>query len=214
MSNTKRATDRINYSNRKKVNSDFNHKDLKRSNCFSSNFSNSNFDHANFKGAQFKHCNFTECTFDSAEFVATNLRNSKFIDAKLKNVVFEAANLDGVNFENATFENVIFVETDMTKAINLDVSAEGIRVFDMPIELDISQRLERAIRASKKNEFIKKAGVLDTKEGKINSTSVMILLELFSEETLVTSFAKLKADVNENFGTLSYIINEIKKYEA
>ena len=215
MTTTKKTvSNRINYSNRKKLNTDFSKNDLKRSNCFSSDFSGSNFNHAGFKGAQFKNCNFTDCNFESAEFVATNLRNSKFVNGQFTNVIFDSANLDGVNFENATFDNVIIVQTDTTKAINLDTSVTGIRLFDMLPELNISERLERAIRASKKNEFIKKAGVLDTKEGKVNPISVMILLENFSEEVLISSFSKLKTDIDKNFCTLSYLINEIKAYQA
>lgn len=210
---SKKVTDRINYSNRKKTNTDFSNKDLKRSNCFSSDFSGSNFSQTSFKGAQFKHCNFLDCNFESAEFIATNLRNSKFVNAKFKDVIFDSANLEGVNFENATFDNVIFANTDTTKAINFDASVTGIRLFDAVPELNISDRLERAIKASKKNEFIKSAGVLDTKTGTINPVSVMILLENFSEEVLISAFSRLKKDIDKNFATLSYLINEIKAFQ-
>lgn len=211
---TKTVSDRINYSNRKKLNTDFSNKNLKRSNCFSSNFTGSNFSHASFKGAQFKNCNFTDCNFESTEFIATNLRNCKFVNAQLKNVIFDAANLDGINFENASFENVIFVHTDLTTALNLDTSLAGIRLLGDSIELNISERLERAVKASRKNEYIKNSGVLDTKEGKINPVSMMILLENFSEEILITSFSKLKADIHKNFATLSYLMQEIRTYQA
>ncbi|MBI9010890.1 MAG: pentapeptide repeat-containing protein [Clostridiales bacterium] len=210
---SKKANDRINYSNRKKINADFSNKDLKRSNCFSSDFSGSNFSHASFKGAQFKHCNFFECDFVSSEFIATNLRNSKFVNAKFKDVIFDSANLEGVNFENASFDNVVFANTDTSQAINFDASATGIRLFEALPELNISERLERSVKASKKNEFIKSAGVLDTKTGTINPISIMILLENFSEEVLITAFSRLKKDVDTNFATLSYLIEEIKAYQ-
>ncbi len=215
MATTKRTvTDKITYSNRKKQNSDFSKKDLKRSNCFSTDFTGSNFSLSSFKGAQFKNCNFTDCNFDSSEFVATNLRNSKFVNVQLKNVIFDAANFDGVSFENATFENVIIANTDTSKALNLDTSATGIKLFDSTQELEISERLERAVRASKKNEFIKKAGVLDTKDGKMNLVTMMILLENFNEEILITSLSKLKADIEENFFTVTYLVDAIKAYQA
>lgn len=214
MTNKVTETDRMNYSNRKKLNTDFSKKNLKRSNCFSSNFSGSNFDDTNFKGAQFKNCNFTDCHFEATEFVATNLRNSKFVNAHFKNSIFEVCNLDGVNFENATFDNVIFVQTDLSKVLNLDLSSNGIRNFEAPIELELSQKLERAIKSCKKNEFVKAAGVLDTKDGTINLTSVMILLENFTEEILLNHLGKLKVSVDESFGTLSYLIHKIKAAET
>lgn len=209
---TTRVSDKINYSNRKKQNTDFSNKDLKRSNCFSSDFSGSDFSQSSFKGAQFKNCNFLDCNFESAEFVATNLKNSKFMNVHFKNVIFDTANLDGVNFDNASFDNVIFINTDTTKALNFNASATGIRLFDELPELNISERLERSVKASRKNEFIKTSGVLDTKAGKINPISIMILLENFKEDVLISGLLKSKTDVNKNFCTLSYLINEIKSY--
>jgi len=203
--------DKISYSNRKKLNADFSKKDLKRSNCYNTNFTGSDFSFSSLKGAQFKNCNFSECKFDASEFVATNLRNSKFTNVALKNVIMDSVNLDGVNFENATFDNVIISNCDITKAINLDTTTEGIRFFETTPSLAISERLERAIRSCKKNEYIKKSGVLDTKEGEINSLSVLLLLEVFSEEILISSLSKLKTSIDENFCTLSSFINMINE---
>ena len=210
----KRLSDKINYSNRKKLNADFSNKDLKRSNCFSSDFSGSNFSQTSFKGAQFKNCNFSNCNFESAEFVATNLKNSRFISGQFKNVIFDSANLTGVNFDNASFDNTIFINTDVSKALNFDASADGVRVFDELPELNISKKLERTIKASKKNEFIKASGVLDTKTGKINTISILVLLEKFSEEVLISGLSLLQADLNDNFSTLSFLINKINEYQT
>jgi len=212
--NSKITSDRINFSNRKKLNTDFSNKDLKRSNCFSTDFTGSTFNNVSLKGAQFKNCNFTDCKFETAEFVATNLRNCKFVNTQFKNVIFESTNLDGVSFENATFENVIIVHTDVSKVINFDAEDKGIRLIVEQPELEVSDRLDRAIRASKKNEFIKKSGVLDSKDGKNNPISIMILLENFNEEVLITSFARLKAEIEKDFWTLNFLINQIKAYQA
>ncbi len=210
---TKKKTqnDKISYSNRKKLNADFSKKDLKRSNCYNANFTGSDFSFSSLKGAQFKNCNFSECKFDATEFVATNLRNSKFTNAVLKNVIIDSVNLDGVNFENVTFDNVVISNCDVSKAINLDTTTEGVRFYETTPSLDISERLERAIRSSKKNEYIKKSGVLDTKEGEINPISVLLLLEIFTEETLISSLSKLKTSLNENFFTLSSLIKMINE---
>ncbi|MCK8059130.1 MULTISPECIES: pentapeptide repeat-containing protein [unclassified Fusibacter] len=209
---TKRENDQINYSNRKKQKSDFVNKDLRRSNCYNSDFSCSDFSHASFRGAQFKACNFFECTFTATEFVATNLKNSRFVDAKFKNVIFDSANLTGTNFERASFDNVIFINTDFTNARNFDENAPGLRIYKTPPALEISDRLERAIRSSMNNEFIKYARVLDTKTGDINPISVMILLENFSEESLIKGLTQLKNNVDKDFGTLSFLIGLLEQY--
>jgi len=83
-----------------------------------------------------------------------NYSNRKKVNAQLKNVIIDSANLDGVNFENATFDNVIIAHSDTSKAINLDTSVAGIRLFHELLEL------------------------------------------------------------NQNFSTLSYLINAIKAYQA
>ena len=213
MAISKRLNDQINYSNRKKSGSDFENKDLRRSNCFSSDFSNSNFNHASFRGAQFKSCNFSECSFESTEFIATNLKNSRFKKSKFENTIFHSAKIEGVDFEEAEFKNVIFVSTDISKAVNLDLSNEEIKVFDKMPELEISEDLKIAVKTAMKNEYIKFARVLDTKDGAISSISMMILLENFDEETLIKGLDLLKRKIDKNFGTLSYLIKELKLYK-
>jgi len=210
---SKRVSDQINYNNRKKTNVNFMYKDLRRSNCYSCDFSNSNFNHTSFRGAQFKSCDFYECTFKSAEFVATNLKNSKFKKAKFENAVFDSANLTDVNFEGAEFKNVIFVSTDTTKAINLDLSNKEIKVFDEMPELRISENLRNTVKSAMENEYIKFARILDTKKGEISAISIMILLENFDEETLIKGLDIFKKKVDKDFGTLSYIIHALKTYQ-
>lgn len=214
MTRTKRVNDQINYSNRKKLGSDFMYKDLRRSNCYNCDFSNSNFNHTSFRGAQFKVCNFSGCTFESTEIIAANLKNSKFKDAKFENTIFDSARLEGVDFQGAEFKNVIFVCTDTSNAINLDLSNKEIKVFyEMP-KLKISEKLESAVKAAMKNEYIKFARILDTKKGKISPISMMILLENFDEETLIKGLEIFNTKIDKNFGTLSYVIKELKTYQA
>lgn len=207
---SKRLNDQIKYSNRKKIGTDFKGKDLRRSNCFSCDFTNSNFDETSFRGAQFKACNFTDCTFNGAELIAVNLKNSRFKNVHFENTIFDAVNLENVDFEGATFKNVIFVATDLSKAVNLELVGESIQVFEeMPL-LVLSKELEQAFQTAMKNEFIKYARVLDTKEGKVSSISMMRLLQKFDEEIVVKGLKKSSKIINQNFATLNTIIKEIE----
>lgn len=214
MTISKRENDQIKYSNRKKTNSDFKQKDLRRSNCYNCDFSQSDFSSASFRGAQFKSCNFFESKFEFTEFVAANLKNSRFKQATFENTIFDSANLEGVDFEGAVFKNVIFVSTDTSKAVNLDLSHQDVKVFNEMPELGISKELESVTEKMLANEFVKFARVLDTKEGKINPISMMILLERFDEKTLVTGFRILKREINKDFATLSYIIELLEAYQT
>lgn len=214
MSISKRINDKFNYNNIKKINKNFMYKDLRRSNCYNCDFSGSNFNYTSFRGAQFKSCDFYECTFEAAEFVATNFKKSKFKQAKFENTIFDSAKLEEVDFKGAKFKNVIFVSTDINKAINLDLSNSDVKIFEEMPKLEISEKLENAVKAAMTNEYVKFARVLDTKTGDVSPISMMILLENFDEETLIKGFNLIKENLNKDFCTLSYIIKILKTYQS
>ncbi|MEG0237883.1 MAG: pentapeptide repeat-containing protein [Romboutsia sp.] len=213
MTTIKNLNNKINYSNRKKLNNDFSNRDLRRSNCYNSDFSGSNFDNTSLRGAQFKSCTFNECTFEYTEFVATNLKKSRFKNVKFKNTIFDSVNLEGVDFEGSEFENVIFVSCDLSKALNLNLS-ETVKIFEEMPKLDISKELKRAVKIAMRNEYIKAARVLDTKNGTTSPISMMILLEKFDKETVIKGLNILSQNLNEQFCTLSYIIKSLETYKT
>lgn len=213
MSASEKINDKFNYNNIQKLNKNFMYKDLKRSNCYNSDFSGSNFNYTSFRGAHFKSCNFYGCSFKSAEFVATNFKKSKFKKAKFEDVVFDCANLDGVDFKGAEFKNTIFLCTDISKTINLNISSSDVIVFDEIPELNITENLENAIKSAMNNKFIKNSRVLDTKDGSISPISAMILLQNFDENTLIRGLNFIEANLDRDFCTLSYIIRAIENYK-
>lgn len=203
----------FNYNNIEKKDKNFMYQNLKRSNCYNCNFAGSNFDFASFRGAHFKTCSFMKCTFTGAEFVGSNLKNTKFKDALLENTVFDAVNLDGTDFQEAQFKNTIFLNTDFELARNVDFQDPELRIFDKMPEIEVSDNLRNTIKDIEENEFIKKARVFDTKEGDLNLLTVMILLENFEEDRLIRGLNAVKAEIDRDFHTLSYIIRLIQKVE-
>lgn len=212
MTISKRTNDQINYKNKQKVGADFSHKDLRRSNCYNCNFSQAQFTDVSFRGAQFKACKFNEAKFEGAELVAANFKNSQFKGTKFEQVLFDSVNLENVDFEGATFTEVIFVATDLTKALNIDLSGQGVQVFEQMPLLEVSKELKKAVVAAMTNEYIKYARVLDTKERKVNPISMMLLLQEFDEETLIKGFKCLKKNVDKNFSTLGFVREAIHTY--
>lgn len=210
--NNKNAQGSFSFKGAEKLNKNFMYKDLRRSNCYDCDFSGSNFDYTSLRGAHMKSCNFFGCSFKAAEFVGTNCKKSKFKKAKFEHVVFEGVNLDGVDFNGATFKDCIFVGTDLSTAKNINIGES--KVFEKMPTLEISEALQKALEEVMQNEVVKKARVLDTKEGNINAISVMRLLEVFSEETLIKGLNKLKKELGKDFCTLSYITKAIADYEA
>lgn len=185
------------------------YQDLKRSNCYNTDFSNSNFNFTSLRGAHFKSCNFYGCTFKSAEIIGANLKRSKF-----ENTIFEGVNLEEVDFSGTKFKNVIFLNTDITKAKNFDINSPQIKVFKaMPI-IEMSERLENAIKFAMENKYVKKSRTLDTKDGGINYISIMVLLENFKEKQLIDGLTLIGERIDKEFCTLSYIMKNLEVYKS
>ena len=212
MSKDKGTSENFHYNNIEKKDKNFMYKNFKRSNCYNCNFMNSKFDFASFRGAHFKTCSFIKGSFEGTEFIGTNLKNSKFKNAKFKNAIFEGANLDGADFKDATFENTIFLGCKLEKAKNFNAQIKGVRIFEEMPPLEISGELENAINKAMENKHVKKSRTLDTKDGTINSISVMILLEKFRERRLIEGLSILGEKVDRDFCTLSYIIKSLQGY--
>ncbi|MBN2259771.1 MAG: pentapeptide repeat-containing protein [Clostridiales bacterium] len=201
----------FNYNNIEKKNKNFMYQNFQRSKCYNSNFPQSNFDYVSFRGAHLKSCSFLECSFKWAEFVGSNLKGSAFKNAHFENTIFEGAKLEGVNFSEATFTNTFFVGCDFKSVVGLDFKHPEIRFFDEMPELNISESLRAAVETAMENEYIKQSRVMDTKDKKINSISIMLLLEQFDEETLIKGLHLTSEIIDKEFSVLSYIVSAINR---
>lgn len=210
MATNRSVTGNFNYNNIEKKAKNFMYKNLERSNCYNCDFSGSVFDFVSFRGAHFKSTNFFRCSFKYAEFIGTQLKDSDFKSAVFENAVFDSVKLDGTNFKDAKFINTIFLSTDMNKAKNLDMNTPGIRIFEEMPKLEISEELRTAILTAMENKYVKKARVLDTKDGGLNTLNIMLLLENFTEETIITGLKLIVTKLDREFFTLSYIIKFLK----
>lgn len=204
----------LKYNKAKKMDKNFMYQDLKRSNCYNTDFSNSNFNFTSLRGAHFKSCNFYGCSFKSSEIIGANLKKSKFKNAKFENTVFEGVNLEEVDFSGAKFKNVIFFNTDVTKAKSLNINSPQIKVYEkMPI-IEISERLENSIKFAMENKYVKNSRTLDTKDGGINFISIIILLDNFKEKQLIDGLMLIGERIDKEFCTLSYIIKNLEVYKS
>ncbi|MBS4955703.1 MAG: pentapeptide repeat-containing protein [Clostridium sp.] len=208
------GSENFHYNNIEKKDKNFMYKNFKRSNCYNCNFSNSNFNFATFRGAHFKTCSFMNGTFEGTEFIGTNLKNSKFKNAKFKNAIFEGANLYGTDFKDAKFENTIFLGCKLEKTKNFSTELQGIRIFEEMPEINISSELEEALSRLMENKYVKASRIFDTKDGNINTLTLMILKENFNEEELIKGFNEIKSQIDRDFYTISYIIRLINKVIA
>lgn len=203
----------LNFTNIEKKNKSFMYQNLQKSKCHRSNFSGSNFDYVCFRGAHMKDCAFNECTFKGTEFIGANFKGSSFKKASFEYAVFEGAKLEGVDFKGAKFKKTFFVGTQVESAVNLNLEDPEITVYAEMPELELSDGLRAAIEQLMQNPFVKKARVLDTKDKKMNTLSVLILLDLFGETVLTERLSQLEAHLDRDFYTLSYLIKLIEKLQ-
>lgn len=210
MATNKSVTGNFNYNNIEKKEKNFMYKNLERSNCYNCDFSGSTFDFVSFRGAHFKSTNFFKCSFKYAEFIGTQLKDSDFKSAVFENAVFDSVKLDSTNFKDAKFINTIFLSTDMSTAKNIDLNTPGIRIFEEMPKSEISEALKAAILTAMENKYVKKARVLDTKDGGLNTLNIMLLLENFTEERIITGLKLIVTKLDREFFTLSYIIKYLK----
>lgn len=213
MSTNRSVTGNFNYNNIEKKGKNFMYKNLARSNCYNCDFSGSIFDFTSFRGAHFKSTNFFSCSFKYTEFIATNLKDSDFEGAVFENAIFDSVKLENTNFKDAKFINTIFLSTDMSKAKNMDINASGIRIFEEMPKLEISEELKTAVLTAIENKYVKKSRVLDTKDGSLNALNIMLLLENFTEEKIITGLKSIVTKLDREFYTLSYIIKFLNLQE-
>ena len=190
------GSENFHYNNIEKKDKIFMYKNFKRSNCYNCNFANSNFNFATFRGAHFKTCSFINGSFEGTEFIGTNLKNSKFKNAK---------------FKNAIFENTIFLGCKLEKTKNLNRELKEVRILGEMPEINLSNELKSSLENFMENKYVKSSRIFDTKDGGINTLTVMILLENFSENELIEGFSKIKSKIERDFYTISYIIKMIQK---
>ncbi|WPC43711.1 pentapeptide repeat-containing protein [Clostridium sp. JS66] len=213
MATNRSVTGNFNYNNIEKKDKNFMYKNLERSNCYNCDFSGSIFDFVSFRGAHFKSTNFLKCSFKYAEFIGTNLKGSDFKSSIFENAIFDSVKLEDTNFKDVKFINTIFLSTDMSKAKNININTPGIRIFEEMPKLEISDELRSAVLTAMENKYIKKARVLDTKDGGLNTLNIMLLLENFTEEKIITGLKSIVTKLDREFYTLSYIIKFLNLQE-
>ncbi len=206
----KNFNNEFSYDKADKKNKNFMCNNFSRSKSYNTDFSASRFQCVSFRGAHLKKCNFYRCNFSQAEFIGSNLKGSRFKEAKFDNTIFEGAVLSDADFGNAKFTNTFFVGCDVTQCKNLNLNHPEIRFFESMPELNISSELESAVLTALENEHVKASRVLDTKDGRINPLSMLILSEKFDERALIEGMNFLKFDTDKDFYTLSYIIKQFQ----
>lgn len=199
----------INHEDKK--NKNFMYQNFTKAKCFGSDFSHANFDYVCFRGAHLKSSNFIGCSFKNAEFIGSNLKDCSLVGAAFENTLFEGARFQDVDFKDATFKNTLLVGCDLTGTKHLAIEAQGLRVYDTMPDIEMSLDLKTAWDQAMANPYVKKSRVFDTKEGQVNTLSLMLLLETFDEVSLIEGLVAMLPHIDRDFYTLSFVTKLIQK---
>lgn len=200
------------YNNEDRCNGNFMYKDFEKTNSYNSSFRQANFSFASLRGAKMKFCDFSGASFVGSEFVGTNFRGSNFSDAYFKESIFCCTVLDKAIFENAKFENCYFVNTGISKTRKFPLDCTGITFFHTPPAADtFSDELLQVVEELRSNDIIRRSHTLHLKKGKVNTLSLHILLQSYSEDDLIALLPQVPRYLATQFYTLSYLKNLLKK---
>lgn len=188
------------------------YKDFEKSNSYKSNFQGANFNYASLRAAKMKFCNFTDASFIGTEFIGTNLHGSTFRGAYFKEAIFWSTILKQVDFSGATFEDCYFVNTGTVNLKYPLSNLDGIVIMNvLPPSGNFSGELLQVVEDLRSNDIIRRSHTLHLKKGEINTLSLYILLQEFSEKELITALPRVAEKVSSPFFTLSYLKNLLKR---
>lgn len=200
------------YNNVDRSDNNFMYKDFEKTNSYNSSFRKANFNFTSFRGAKMKFCDFSEASFIGSEFVGTNLRGSNFSGAYFQDAIFCVTVLDKAIFKNAKFENCFFVSTGISRTKNFPSECDGIIFLDSYPSTDIfSNELLQIVEGLRSNDIIRRSHTLHLKKGKVNTLSLHILLQSYSEDDLISMLPQVPQRLTTQFYTLSYLRNLLKK---
>ena len=115
-------------------------------------------------------------------------------------------------FENAKFENCYFVSTGISKTRKFPLDCTGITFFHTPPAADtFSDELLQVVEELRSNDIIRRSHTLHLKKGKVNTLSLHILLQSYSEDDLIALLPQVPQYLATQFYTLSYLKNLLKK---
>ncbi|SEL61265.1 pentapeptide repeat-containing protein [Paenibacillus sp. OK003] len=194
-----------------KLGQKYNYKYFCKSRSFRASFRGSEFNHVNFRGAIITSSSFKKCKFNGVEFLGTNLKKCNFEGAHFKNTIFVGALLESCKFKSATFKTVIFVNMNFDNVRSLDLSNPQITILKEYPRIVISTDLQTSLDDLIGNSFISTYKVLHLSTKKLNHLNLKILLETFSEESLIKGLKILKEKNTKDIYTVSSLMNYLKR---
>lgn len=206
----KKGLSRLSIFYRKSKARDIRNKFYSKAQCFRANFSQASFFNVNFKGAILTSCSFKSASFSQVEFLGSNLKKSNFTNSTFKHCVFSGVLMKKANFKGCRFENCIFVNTNLGAAKNMTIDENNTLLSHHPI-VEVSSELMELFNGLRFHPKIQNSRVLHLKGGKLNSLTVMSLLQRLGENCLQRGLTNLQGNLPYRVVTANGLFNAIDR---
>lgn len=190
----------------------FLNKNFNKSSSYMSNFSETLFSNTSFIGTKFKVCSFYGARFNGCLFQGTLFKKCNLRNAIFENTIIISSIFENVKLKDCRFYNCIIMHNNSLKSVIPENNICGTSFLNkFPDNKNFNQDLIAIIKKLRLNNYIRRSGTLHRKKGLLNTISIEILVSEFGEMFLINNLEKISNIISNDFHTLSYIQNLLRK---
>ncbi len=196
------------YNNKEINGSKYINKDFEKTNSYCSKFIGAQFINTTLRAAKFKYCTFIDCKFINCLIIGTNFKGSKFEKVFFEKCIISSCPMNKTNISDTVVKDCYIIGQKNIKGITNNNSTI---IDNYPTSDFISNELYSVIESLRSNDIIRRSQILHCKKKKLNTISIKILLEKFTEEELIKYLKELPNSLTTQFYTVSYIEKMLTK---
>ncbi|WP_373072229.1 pentapeptide repeat-containing protein [Sulfurimonas sp.] len=191
----------------------FLYKNFNKSSSFNANFSEAIFSGTSFIGTKFKICSFYGSTFNGCLLQGTLFNKCNLTNATFENTIIISSSFKNTKLRGCKFYNCKIFSTKLKPIIPERNLTNSTFLDKVPDSKNFNQELLYTIESLRANDYIRRSKVLHRKKGLLNTISIEVLVSEFGENFLIENLPELANITTNEFHTLSYIQNLLKKIQ-
>lgn len=177
------------YKSEKRIEKNFNYKDFRNSESYSTSFIRCSFFGTLFNKSTFRYCNFNKSVFSGITFINCNFRGCKFINAIFDNCVFKNCKLNKSSFKGADFINCYFDGTGLKSFPQLNLDHNKMKLKDSKnVPVGIIDDFRVRYQGTNVEKFINESNIYRL----MKIARVVKIDEVFKELSSNTNIATIK----------------------
>ncbi len=164
-----------------------------------------------FKSGHFTKCSFRNAHICNSDFVGVNLKGNNFRNAKISNCIFIHCNFSKSTFKDCAFESVYFCACKFSDCKDFFKIPKSM-VYKNTQNFKKSINIENYVLSNLVDIKCEKNRILTISSTKINTWTIGILLNDFSEIDLLQYFKYLKKSKQKKIKTVKNYKDSIEHF--